>query len=160
VQKAVTKNTPAGARGFFFDDPLKASAALPNQDIVELDKFLQPFFKDEFTVNPLAGKFTSRAIAEGLGDSQKAFRFLFEPGEDSNAAVQFATWAYRNGVLFPKALSQVAKTILAPVTHFRNIFSATGFSAANGIFFENPAVVGRAFADAFGPLQTGAPIKI
>ena len=66
---------------------------------------------------------------------------------------------YRNLILFPKALSQVAKTILAPVTHFRNIFSATGFSAANCIFFENPAVVGRAFADAFGPLQTGAPIK-
>ena len=159
VQKAVTKNTPAGARGFFFDEAIDAANALPNQDIVELDKFLQPFFKDEFTVNPLAGKFTSRAIAEGLGDSQKAFRFLFEPREDSNAAVQLATWAYRNGVLFPKALSQVAKTILAPVTHFRNIFSATGFSAANGIFFENPAVVGRAFADAFAPLQTGAPIK-
>ena len=55
--------------------------------------------------------------------------------------------------LFPKALSQVAKTILAPVTHFRNLFSATGFSAANGIFFENPAVVGKAFKDAFGKLQ-------
>ena len=79
VQKAVTKNTPAGARGFFFDDPLKASAALPNQDIVELDKYLLPFFKDEFTVNPLAGKFTSKAIAEGLGDSSKALKFLFEP---------------------------------------------------------------------------------
>ena len=159
VKKAVTKNTPAGARGFFFDDALEAAEALPNQDIVELDKFLLPFFKDEFTVNPLAGKFTSRAIAEGLGDSQKAFKFLFEPSEDSNIAVQGATWAYRNLVLFPKAASQVAKTILAPVTHFRNLFSATGFSAANGIFFENPAVVGRSFADAFGPLQTGAPIK-
>jgi len=159
VQKAVTKNTPAGARGFFFDDPLKASAALPNQDIVELDKYLLPFFKDEFTVNPLAGKFTSKAIAEGLGDSSKALQFLFEPRAGATGVEKFLTWGYRNLILFPKALSQVAKTILAPVTHFRNIFSATGFSAANGIFFENPAVVGRAFADAFGPLQTGAPIK-
>jgi len=159
VQKAVTKNTPAGARGFFFDDPLKASAALPNQDIVELDKYLLPFFKDEFTVNPLAGKFTSKAIAEGLGDSSKALKFLFEPRAGATGVEKGLTWGYRNLILFPKALSQVAKTILAPVTHFRNLFSATGFSAANGIFFENPAVVGRAFADAFGPLQTGAPIK-
>jgi hypothetical protein len=159
VQKAVTKNTPAGARGFFFDDPLKASAALPNQDIVELDKYLKPFFKDEFTINPLQGKFTSKAIAEGLGDSSKALQFLFEPRKDATGVEKGLTWGYRNLILFPKALSQVAKTILAPVTHFRNLFSATGFSAANGIFFENPAVVGRAFADAFGPLQTGAPIK-
>jgi len=159
VQTAVTKNTPAGARGFFFDDPLKASAALPNQDIVELDKYLLPFFRDEFTVNPLQGKFTSKAIAEGLGDSSRALKFLFEPRPGATGVERGLTWGYRNLILFPKAASQVAKTILAPVTHFRNIFSATGFSAANGIFFENPAVVGRAFADAFAPLQTGAPIK-
>jgi hypothetical protein len=159
VKKTVTKNTPAGARGFFFDDPLEASAALPNQDIVELDKYLLPFFKDEFTVNPLQGKFTSKAIAEGLGDSSKALQFLFEPRPGATGVEKGLTWGYRNLVLFPKALSQVAKTILAPVTHFRNLFSATGFSAANGILFENPAVVGRAFADAFAPLQTGAPIK-
>jgi hypothetical protein len=153
VQKAVTKNTPAGARGFFFDDPLKASAALPNQDIVELDKYLLPFFKDEFTVNPLQGKFTSKAIAEGLGDSSKALKFLFEPRPGATGVEKGLTWGYRNLVLFPKALSQVAKTILAPVTHFRNLFSATGFSAANGVFFENPAVVGRAFKEAFGDIQ-------
>jgi hypothetical protein len=153
VQKAVTKNTPAGARGFFFDDPVKASAALPNQDIVELDKYLLPFFKDEFTVNPLAGKFTSKAIAEGLGDTSKALKFLFEPREGATGAEKFVTWGYRNLILFPKAASQVAKTILAPVTHFRNLFSATGFSAANGVFFENPAVVGKAFRDAFGTIQ-------
>ncbi len=159
VKLSVTKNTPVGARGFFFDDPLEASAALPNQDIVELDNYLKSFFKDEFTVNPLAGKFTSKAIAEGLGDSSKALKFLFEPRPGATGVEKGLTWGYRNLVLFPKALSQVAKTILAPVTHFRNLFSATGFSAANGIFFENPAVVGRAFADAFAPLQTGAPIK-
>jgi hypothetical protein len=153
VKAKVTKNTPAGARGFFFDDPLEASAALPNQDIVELDKYLLPFFKDEFTVNPLQGKFTSKAIAEGLGDSSKALKFLFEPREGATLPEKFVTWGYRNLILFPKALSQVAKTILAPVTHFRNLFSATGFSAANGVFFENPAVVGRAFKDAFGDIQ-------
>ena len=153
IKRAVTKTTPAGSKGFFFDDEFKAAEALPNQDIVELDKYLLPFFKDEFTVNPLAGKFTSKAIAEGLGDSSKSLKFLFEARPDATLPEQFVTWGYRNLILFPKALSQVAKTILAPVTHFRNLFSATGFSAANGIFFENPLIVGRAFKDAFGKLQ-------
>ena len=153
IKRAVTKTTPAGSKGFFFDDQFEAAEALPNQDIVELDKYLLPFFKDEFTVNPLAGKFTSKAIAEGLGDSSKSLKFLFEARPDATLPEQFVTWGYRNLILFPKALSQVAKTILAPVTHFRNLFSATGFSAANGIFFENPLIVGRAFKDAFGKLQ-------
>jgi hypothetical protein len=162
IKKTVTKNTPVGARGFFFDDPLKASEALPNQEIVELDKYLTSFFRDEFTVNPLAGKFTTKAIASGLSDSSKALQLL--RGEKTtgifpDAAEKFVFWFYRNLVLFPKAASQVAKTILAPVTHFRNLFSATGFSAANGVLFENPAVVARAFGDAFAPLQTGAPVK-
>jgi len=159
IKRTVTKNTPAGARGFFFDDALEAADALPNQDIVELDKYLLPFFRDEFTINPLQGKFTTKAIAEGLGDSSKALKFLFEPRPGATGVEKGLTWGYRNLILFPKALSQVAKTILAPVTHFRNLFSATGFSAANGIFFENPAIVARAFGDAFAPLQTGAPIK-
>jgi hypothetical protein len=153
IKKAVTRDTPAGARGFFFDDALEAAEALPNQEIVELDKYLTSFFKDEFTVNPLAGKFTTKAIAEGLGDSSRALKFLFEAREGATGVEKGLTWGYRNLILFPKALSQVAKTILAPVTHFRNLFSATGFSAANGIIFENPAVVGRAFRDAFGKLQ-------
>ena len=153
IKRVVTRGTPGGSRGFFFDDQFEAAEALPNQDIVELDKYLLPFFKDEFTVNPLAGKFTSKAIAEGLGDTSKSLKFLFEAGPDATVPEKAVTWGYRNLILFPKALSQVAKTILAPVTHFRNLFSATGFSAANGIFFENPLIVGRAFKDAFGKLQ-------
>jgi hypothetical protein len=153
IKKTVTRDTPAGARGFFFNDALEAAEALPNQEIVELDKYLTSFFKDEFTVNPLAGKFTTKAIAEGLGDSSRALKFLFEAREGATGVEKGLTWGYRNLILFPKALSQVAKTILAPVTHLRNLFSATGFSAANGILFENPAVVGRAFREAFGELQ-------
>ena len=153
IKKAVTKDTPAGARGFFFDDALEAAEALPNQEIVELDKYLTSFFRDEFTVNPLAGKFTTKAIAEGLGDTSRALKFLLEARPGATGVEKGLTWGYRNLILFPKALSQVAKTILAPVTHFRNLFSATGFSAANGMIFENPAVVGKAFRDAFGKLQ-------
>ena len=155
VKAKVTKDTPVGARGFFFDEPLDAQAALPNQEIVALDDYLQPFFKDEFTVNPLAGKFTTKAIAESLGDSERALKFLFEPRPGATGVEKGLTWGYRNLILFPKAASQVAKTILAPVTHFRNLFSATGFSAGNGIFFENPRVVGQAFKEAFPKLQVG-----
>ena len=156
IKKAVTKDTPAGARGFFFDDALEAAEALPNQEIVELDKYLTSFFRDEFTVNPLAGKFTTKAIAEGLGDTSRALKFLLEARPGATGVEKGLTWGYRNLILFPKALSQVAKTILAPVTHFRNLFSATGFAAANGIIpgiTENPLTVARAFKDAFGKLQ-------
>jgi len=155
IKKAATATTPGGSRGFFFDDALEAAEALPNQEIVELDRYMTPYFKDEFTVNPLAGKFTTKAIAEGLGDSTKTLKFLFEPREGATGIEKGLTWGYRNLVLFPKAASQVAKTILSPQTHFRNLFSATAFSAGNGILFENPALVGRAFRDAFGKLQVG-----
>jgi hypothetical protein len=155
IKKAATATTPGGSRGFFFDDALEAAEALPNQEIVELDRYMTPYFKDEFTVNPLAGKFTTKAIAEGLGDSTKTLKFLFEPREGATGIEKGLTWGYRNLVLFPKAASQVAKTILSPQTHFRNLFSATAFSAGNGILFENPAVVGRAFKEAFGKLQVG-----
>ena len=41
---------------------------------------------------------------------------------------------YSGLILYPKATSQIAKTILSPVTHMRNFFSAGAFAAANGIF--------------------------
>ena len=41
---------------------------------------------------------------------------------------------YRNLILFPKATSQIAKTILSPITHMRNLLSAAAFSTANGVF--------------------------
>jgi hypothetical protein len=151
--------TEAGERGFFFTadevKSLKAERALPNQEIVALDDYLAPFFKDEYAVNPLQGMYTSKAIAEGLGDSSKAFKYLFEPREGATGVEQLGTWMYRNLILAPKGAAQVAKTILSPVTHFRNLFSATGFSASNGIFFENPKVVANAFKEAFGALQFG-----
>ena len=158
ISSGVKDGTP-GQKGFFFTaDEVKnltAERALPNQEIVALDDYLTPFFKDEFAVNPLQGMYTSKPIAEALGDSSKAFKFLFEPRVGATAAEKAGTWAYRNLILAPKGFAQVAKTVLAPVTHFRNLFSATAFSASNGIFFENPRVVAEAFKDAFGVLQVG-----
>ena len=161
AKAAVTDATEAGERGFFFNADevknLKSEKALPNQEIVELDKYLSPFFKDEYVVNPMQGLYTSKAIAEALGDSQKAFKFLFD-ADSQNFAVRGFNFMYRNLLLAPKGLAQIAKTILSPVTHFRNFFSATGFSAANGVMVDmvtNPKQTAKAFADAFGPLQVG-----
>jgi hypothetical protein len=44
---------------------------------------------------------------------------------------------YKYAVLAPKAGSQIAKTILSPLTHVRNLLSASAFVAANGAFFPN-----------------------
>ena len=44
---------------------------------------------------------------------------------------------YKYAVLAPKAGSQIAKTILSPLTHVRNLISAGSFVAANGAAFPN-----------------------
>jgi len=44
---------------------------------------------------------------------------------------------YKYAVLAPKAASQIAKTILSPLTHVRNLISAGAFVSANGAFFPN-----------------------
>ena len=59
---------------------------------------------------------------------------------------------YQSLVLYPKGLSQVAKTILSPVTHMRNFVSASFFATANGIIPDGPAI-----KQAYQALQT--PLK-
>ena len=61
---------------------------------------------------------------------------------------------YESLVLYPKATSQIAKTILSPVTHLRNFVSAGAFAAANGIL---PAADLGAIKQAYQALQT--PLK-
>ena len=66
---------------------------------------------------------------------------------------------YRNLMLFPKATSQVAKTVLSPVTHMRNLISAGSFATANGVLPIIPvrpgdyAIFGRAVKDSFNALS-------
>ena len=149
----------SGGRGFFFPTPTDAQKALPFQDIVKLDDYLLPFFKGEYAVNPLQGTYTSKDIAEGLANSQNFTKFL--RGERTGATLpeKGISWMYRNLVLFPKAASQIAKTVLSPVTHFRNFFSASAFSGANGVFFENPLVVKNALKEAVNTIQVGTRSK-
>jgi hypothetical protein len=64
---------------------------------------------------------------------------------------------YHSLILYPKGLSQIAKTILSPVTHLRNFVSAGAFAAANGIF---PAALKDVSIDVGGEFITGNPMKI
>jgi len=61
---------------------------------------------------------------------------------------------YQNLILYPKATSQMAKTILSPFTHARNFLSAGAFAMANGIIpFSDP----QAVKQAWNALQVAGP---
>jgi len=61
---------------------------------------------------------------------------------------------YESLVLYPKATSQIAKTILSPVTHLRNFVSAGAFAAANGILpFADKAAIKQAYQALQTPLK-------
>ena len=61
---------------------------------------------------------------------------------------------YHSLLLYPKATSQMAKTILSPITHARNFISAGAFATANGIV---PFADKEAIKMAYSALQT--PLK-
>ena len=61
---------------------------------------------------------------------------------------------YESLVLYPKATSQIAKTILSPITHARNFISAGAFAAANGIIpLSDPAAIKMAYQALQTPLK-------
>jgi len=95
----------------------------------------------EDILNPIAGKFALKDYAEAFAKSQ-------------NSSKSFPQQIYNSLILYPKGLSQMSKTILAPFTHARNFISATAFAAANGILpFGNTKDVKAAWnaLQAFGP---------
>ena len=84
-------------------------------------------------INPLQGKFA-------LKDYAQAFKQTQESGKSIPRQL------YNSLILYPKGLSQMSKTILAPFTHARNFISATAFAAANGhLPFGNIDDVKKAF---------------
>ncbi len=147
-----------GKRGFFYASPKDAQSALPYQDIVALDDYLLPFFKGEYAVNPLQGMYTSKAVAEGLGNAQNVSKWLRGERVGATLPEKIVAWGYRNLLLFPKAVSQIAKTVLSPVTHFRNFFSASAFAGANGVLFE-PKLLTNGLRQAAKTIQVGTRSK-
>ena len=79
---------------------------------------------DVASINPLTGKWTLKGNADAIYNVNKNII-----GPDSG----FAGRLYTNAILYPKATSQMAKTILSPFTHMRNFLSAGAFATANGL---------------------------
>ena len=102
-------------------------------DEIEAARLEEQGIIDELT-NPIAGKYA-------LSDYAQALKAVDNVGKKDLPAT-----LYQNLVLYPKATSQMAKTILAPFTHARNFISAAAFAAANGFVpFGNTKDVKKAF---------------
>ena len=157
-----------GGRGFFWEteDLAKQAVNSPKTgiEIVSVDSVFQKLPGGSTLANPLAGKYTTKEIADGIAninDIGSSLTAVIRGRGEANPAEKAATWFYRNLLLFPKGISQLAKTVLSIPTHLRNFFSAGAFASANGIFFEgltNPGLLKRAFAegiDTSGLLKLG-----
>jgi len=123
-----------GKRGMFYETEEEALNALgPYIRKIEADK-LDPGRKFEAGVtNPIANKYTINEIADALEETSSSYL------KDSIVGK-----LYSNLILYPKATSQIAKTVLAPVTHMRNFVSASFFAFANGVL-PNADNIGQAY---------------
>mgnify|MGYP003133293747 CR=1 FL=1 len=130
----------AGKTGFFYDDELQAVAAFGRDNVKKVNMDPNKTLEAGVT-NPINGKFAHKGVADALEETSKS---ILGDGALNNI--------YSNFILYPKAASQLAKTVLSPVTHFRNFISAGAFAAGNGII---PNL--DAFQTAFKSLQT--PLK-
>ena len=130
-----------GQRGMIYDTYDEAVDAL-GTDIKEIRIDLGRKLEAGVT-NPLNGKYALKGVAEALEETSTVTK---DPS--------FLMQVYSNLVLYPKATSQIAKTILSPVTHLRNFVSAGAFAAANGILPLNP-LKAKAIKNAYQALQTG-----
>jgi len=124
------------------------------------------FFKDDYRrINPIDPNQTLNVgnVAKSsnpFGDAMKPFYArpgvadALEATSITTDSPKFLMKLYNSLILYPKATSQIAKTILSPVTHLRNFVSAGAFAAANGII---PAADLPAIKQAYQALQT--PLK-
>ena len=156
-----------GGRGFFWDteDMAKQAVNSPSTgiQIVKMDDIIQKLPGGNTIVSPLSGKYTTKEIADGIknaNDIGAGLTSVIRGREGANPAEKAVTWFYRNLLLFPKGVSQLAKTVLSIPTHLRNFFSAGAFAGANGILFEgitNPGLLARAFREG---VDTSALLKL
>ena len=103
--------------------------------------------------NPLNGLYAEKGVANALEETSKSI--LDRLGDGAFSKV------YQNFILYPKATSQLAKTVLSPITHMRNLFSASAFAAANGLLpgFIGPDEIVKNMKAAYGKLQLPAFMK-
>jgi hypothetical protein len=162
-----TKVQQAGGRGFFWDSEELGKAAVQSPttgiEMVKLSDVVQKLPGGNTIVSPLSNKWTTKEIADGIknaNDIGAGLTSVIRGREGANPAEKAATWFYRNLLLFPKGISQMAKTIFSIPTHLRNFFSAGAFAGANGILFEgltNPGLLKKAFAEG---IDTSALLRL
>ena len=155
----------AGGRGFFWDseDAFRLGVNQKNTGItsVKVDDIISKLPEAANIPNPLAGKITTPEIAEAIKNANNIAGGLqgFVRGEGKEGAEAAVSWMYRNLLLFPKGVSQLAKTVFSIPTHIRNVISAFGFAGANGNLF-NPIEFSKAFKEGIettGLLKAGPP---
>ncbi len=155
----------AGGRGFFWASEEAGEQALRSNTtgikMVPVDEIVKELPGSGKFINPAAGKYTTVEIAEALKNANNIASGLqgFVRGEGKEGAEAVVSWMYRNLLLFPKGISQLAKTVFSIPTHLRNMFSAFGFAGANGTLFD-PEFYTNAFKEGIetsGLLKLGPP---
>jgi len=142
LMKKSTDDIAAGDKGFFYETELDAFNALGG-NIKRID--IDPSRTVEAGItNPLNGKYAEKGVAEAIEESAMLAR-------DKGTVRQM----YDSFILYPKATSQIAKTILSPITHVRNFVSAGAFAGANGLIpgLVSPTDMAAAMKDAYKALQ-------
>ena len=143
----IGKELPPELRGFFRETEAEAIAGLGRsvkQIIIDPKKT-----EEAGIINPLHGLYADRGTAEAIEQAAMI-------AQDKGTLTQL----YNSFILYPKATSQMAKTILSPITHARNFISAGAFATANGLI---PGLTvslddsRAAFKEAYGMLQTNVP---
>jgi len=121
----------AGRKMFYNADEVQDGTALKELNTEKFRQInLDPSGKLEAgSTNPLNGMYAIDEIADALEETNKNLL-----GDGLLGQI------YSGLVLYPKATSQMAKTILSPITHIRNFVSAGAFATANGIIPDAEAI--------------------
>ena len=88
------------------------------------------------TVKKTLGQKVDMPIIQPIGDKYALagnVDGIFKTIDNIARNPKLSTKLYQNFILYPKATSQMAKTILSPFTHGRNFISAGAFAMANGM---------------------------
>ena len=143
----IGKAVPPELRGFFRETEIEAVSELGRN--VKKINIEEARVEEAGITNPLHGLYAEKGTADAIEEAAMIAR---EKGTLKQV--------YDNFILYPKATSQMAKTILSPITHARNFISAGAFATANGLI---PGLTvslddsSTAFKEAFGMLQTNLP---
>jgi len=146
----IGKELPPELRGFFRETEAEAINQL-GRNVKQID-IESARLEEAGITNPLHGLYAEKGTADAIEEAAMIAR-------EKGTLKQI----YDSFILYPKATSQMAKTILSPITHARNFISAGAFATANGLI---PGLTvslddsRAAFKEAYGMLQTNIPTKL